>query len=147
MKLRFVVKRVDGNDDEVADTIQYLHHATFFDTAPKITTDYGDWWLVFDEHREPIAFAGMVPSTLGPGIGYLKRVGVLPEYRGQGLQRRLIRVREMRAKQHGWYRLVTDTTDNVPSANSLIKAGYRLFDPGAHWWGFAHSLYWTKNLR
>ena len=40
---------------------------------------------------------------------------------------------------------VTDTTDNISSANNLIRAGYRLFEPPWRW-AFQNSLYWTKVL-
>jgi hypothetical protein len=40
---------------------------------------------------------------------------------------------------------VTDTTDDVASANSLIKAGYTLYTP-AQPWALSNSLYWRKWL-
>lgn len=141
------IREVDGDDDEVADTIHYLHKLTFGDTAPPVVPEDGWWWLVFTEDKEPVAFAGLRTWQRHDGElqGYLNRVGVLEEHRGQGLQRKLIRVRERKAKKLGCVLTRTDTTDNPASGNSLINAGYRLYAP-EHPWAFPHSLYWRKSL-
>ena len=144
MASRYHIREVDGFDDDIAETLDILHDLCFGTTAPKVPYDYGHWWIAYCD-KEPVAFAGLTPSTMGEGIGYLKRVGVLPEHRGRGLHKRLTRVREARAKRNGWHQLITDTTDNVPSANNLIKAGYRLFRPQP--WAFERSLYWMKELQ
>jgi GNAT superfamily N-acetyltransferase len=70
---------------------------------------------------------------------------VLPEARGQGLQRRLIGARERHARALGMAWLVTDTYQNPASSNSLIAAGYRLYEP-AQPWGARGTLYWRKRL-
>jgi hypothetical protein len=41
--------------------------------------------------------------------------------------------------------VVSDTTDNIASANNFIRAGYRLFEPRVPW-GWASTLYWRKPL-
>jgi len=41
--------------------------------------------------------------------------------------------------------MISDTTDNVHSANNLIKAGYKLLEPSAPW-ANTDSLYWAKKL-
>jgi GNAT superfamily N-acetyltransferase len=140
--LSYKIREIDGGDN--ADILADIHKTCFKDTAKQVDYEQGYWWLAYND-KEPVAFAGITPSTLGFNTGYLKRVGVLPEHRGQGLQKRLIRVREARAKKQGWSRIVTDCTDNPASANSLYKAGYKMFTPT--WpWAFDNSLYWTKNL-
>jgi hypothetical protein len=63
-----------------------------------------------------------------------------------GLQRRLIRVREAWAKRNGYRWMISDTTDNVPSSNNLMRCGYKLIEPSAPW-ANDMSLYWTKRLR
>jgi hypothetical protein len=40
---------------------------------------------------------------------------------------------------------ITDTTDNVVSANSLISEGFKMFDPTEPW-AHSTSLYWRKPL-
>jgi GNAT superfamily N-acetyltransferase len=139
------IREVDGEDDDIADTLDELHDLCFLKDAPRVKYDYGHWWLAYCG-KDPVGFAGITPSSLGPGIGYLKRIGVLPEHRGQGLAARLTKARERCAKRNGWTRVITDTTDNVPSANNMIKAGYRLFEPPYGKWAFERSLYWTKEL-
>lgn len=106
----------------------------------------GHWWLVRDaDTKETVAFAGLTPAIYTPLTGYLKRVGVTREARGHGLQKKLLTVRERRARKNGWTTMITDTTDNPPSANSLIRAGYKIFEP-TYRWAFSHSIYWKKDL-
>lgn len=138
------IREVDGEDEDIAETLDALHDLCFMDAALRVKYDYGYWWIAYHD-REPVGFAGITPSTIGPGVGYLKRAGVLPAHRGHGLQRRLLKVRERKARELGWASIITDTTDNVPSANNLIRAGYRLFEPQP--WAFRSSLYWRKDLR
>lgn len=136
------IREVDGTD--AADILAELHGVCFDGEAPQADYDVGYWWMAYHD-REPIAFAGITPSQLGFNCGYLKRCGILPDYRGQGLQKRLIRVREAKAKRLGWSRIVTDCTNNPASANNLFRAGYKLFTP-KHYWFRESTLYWTKNL-
>jgi len=70
----------------------------------------------------------------------------MPIYRGLGLQRRLIRVREIAARRLGWRTMVSDTCDNAFSANNFIDAGYRMFEPSKPW-AVDGSCYWRKDLR
>ncbi len=138
----YCIREVDGTDEEIADTLRALHTLTFFDSAPPINPEVGHWWLAYCG-GDAVAFAGMRPSITLPSFGYLERVGVLPGHRGHGLQRRLLRCREARAKRNGWLGVISDTTDNVPSANNLIASGYRIFSPKAPW-SFSSAVYWRK---
>ena len=52
------IREVDGNDDDVADTLVELHQLTFLDAAPVPKFDQGHWWLAFCG-PEPVAFAGV----------------------------------------------------------------------------------------
>jgi GNAT superfamily N-acetyltransferase len=139
------IREVDGQDDDVADTLLDLHRLTFFESAPIPEFDVGHWWLVFRE-RAPIGFAGLISSTHAANAGYFCRVGVLREYRGRALQLRLMRAIEARARANGWSAIVSDTTNNIVSANNFIKAGYQLYQPD-HPWGWPHTLYWRKSTR
>lgn len=140
--MSYLIREVDGSDN--IDILAELHETCFRDEAEQADYDVGFWWLAYFE-KEPIGFAGLTPSQLGFNCGYLKRSGVLVEHQGHGLQKRLIRVREAKAKKLGWKRLVTDTTDNPASSNSLYRAGFKLFAP-AYPWAFDNTLYWTKTL-
>ena len=143
----YAIREVDASDDEVAETIRALNAEP--GTFPDLTDDELDgfncyWWLAY-LGKEPVGFAGMVPSQQWQNVGYLKRAGVSPAHRGHGLQRRFLKVRECRARRVGWSHLISETTDTVYSANNFIRAGYRLYEPKKPW-AFKNSLYWMKSL-
>ena len=141
------IREVDASDDDIAELIHELHDEVFGDSAPPVDPERGHWWLLYDVDgsREVAGFCGLTPTYSDPTIGYLKRAGVLPMHRGKGLQRRLVRVREARARRNGWTHIVTDTTDNPPSANNLISCGYRIYRPPQPW-GYPETIYWSKAL-
>lgn len=138
------IREVDGQDDDIADTLAELHRLTFFDGAPVPEFDWGHWWLAFHE-AQPVAFAGVVASTHACNAGYFSRVGVLRRHCGNALQLRLMRAVERRARHNGWTSVVSDTTDNVTSANNFIRAGYRLYRPTTPW-AWPNTLYWRKSI-
>ena len=144
MKQAYRTRRVDGSNDDIAETLRRLLDECFGDSAPQIDPGVGHRWLTY-YGREPVAFCGLHPSSKWLNTGYLYRVGVLPQHRGRGLQQRLIAVREAHARKLGWTHTITDTTENTPSANSLIRRGYVLYEP-AKPWGFPTALYWKKVL-
>lgn len=104
------------------------------------------WWLCRDGSKV-IGYCGLGTfMEEGKRCGFLSRSGILPEHRGKGLQRRMIRVREAAARKLGASHIITYTSDgNMPSANNLIATGYRLYSP-ANAWGLEHGLYFTKAL-
>lgn len=135
---------VDGQDEDIADTLTELHRLTFFDGACIPEFDRGHWWLAFHESM-PVAFAGVVASARACNAGYFCRVGVLRKHRGNALQLRLTRAMEGRARRNGWSCVVSDTTDNLASANNFIRAGYRLYLPQTPW-AWPNTLYWRKSI-
>ena len=140
----YQIREVDGHDDEITDTLCELHRMTFFDAACIPDFEQGYWWMAFHQAK-PIAFAGVVTSTHAANSGYLCRVGVLTQHCGRGLQLRLTRALETRSRRNGWSAIVSDTTDNVFSANNFIRGGYRLYQPVSPW-AWPHTLYWRKEL-
>jgi hypothetical protein len=138
------IREVDGQDDEIADTLADIHRLTFFNGASLPDFDWGHWWLAYHE-THPVAFAGLVQSTRAHNAGYICRVGVLKKYCGNRLQVRLMRAMELRARHNGWNCLVSDTTDNPASANNFIRAGYRLYLP-EYPWAYSNTLYWRKAI-
>jgi hypothetical protein len=136
------IREVDGQDDEISDMLAELHQLTFFDGATVPEFDWGHWWLAYRK-EVPVAFAGVVPSTHVRNAGYICRVGVLKEHCGNMLQLRLMRAMESRVRRNGWNCIVSDTTQNFPSANNFIRAGYRLYQP-QYPWAFPDTLYWRK---
>jgi GNAT superfamily N-acetyltransferase len=139
------IREVDGYDDDIADTLADLHRLTFFDGASVPAFDRGHWWLAYHETM-PVAFAGVIPSTRAFNAGYLSRVGVLKKHCGNGLQLRLMRALESRARHNGWNSIVSDTTENIASANNFIRAGYRLYQPQTPW-AWPNTLYWRKSIK
>jgi Acetyltransferase (GNAT) family len=139
------IREVDGQDDDISDTLAELHRLTFFDGAPVPEFDRGHWWLALHE-TEPVAFAGIVSSTHVCNAGYFCRVGVLRKHYGNRLQLRLMRALEARARLNGWGSVVSDTTDNLSSANNFIRAGYLLCRP-QNPWAWPNTLYWRKAIR
>ena len=104
------------------------------------------WWWLGTVDGVAVAFAGLTPTWADPRIGYLCRAGVVRDMRGHGIQKRLIRLRLLRARRLGMYSAVTDTTAaNLPSANSLISCGFRLYDPATRW-AADGALYWRRAI-
>jgi Acetyltransferase (GNAT) family len=138
------IREVDGDDDEISDSLADLHRLTFFGGAPIPAFDWGHWWLAY-HGTNPVAFAGLVPSTWAPNAGYFSRVGVLKRHCGQSLQLRLMRALELRARHNGWSSVVSDTTENIASSNNFIRAGYFLYQPPTPW-AWPNTLYWRKYI-
>lgn len=136
------IREVDGHDE--ADILSDLHKLTFFDGAPILDFSHGHWWLAYLD-AEPVAFAGVIPAVRAFNAGYFVRVGVLRKHCGNSLQLRFMRAIERKSRYNGWQQIVSDTTDNLSSANNFIKAGYRLYMP-EYPWGFPQTLYWRKRL-
>jgi GNAT superfamily N-acetyltransferase len=102
------------------------------------------FWAAYDNARI-IAFCGLdlLPDE---GAAFLCRAWVRPDRRGRGLQHRMIRLRERYARSIGVERLITYTAyGNCPSANSLIKCGFKMYNP-ANPWGLPQANYWYKVL-
>lgn len=126
------------------DAIACLQALALPDDAP-CDVRIGAWWLMHSERGDPIAFAGLRMSSRWSDCMYLCRAGVDPDWRGRGIQKRLIAVRERHAKSLGMAWLITDTTRNPASANSLMARGFRMYEPAAPW-GTRYTLYWRKRL-
>ena len=139
------IRAVDGHDEDVIDTLTEIHRLTFFDAAAVPDFEQGHWWLAY-QGAIPVGFAGVIPSTRAPNAGYFSRVGVLSSHCGNNLQLRFMRAVERQARRNGWNTVVSDTTDNLVSANNFIRAGFRLFQPKDPW-AWPHTLYWRKFLR
>jgi N-acetylglutamate synthase-like GNAT family acetyltransferase len=138
-----MLKRVDIRKQSSQDKLSRLQKVCLPYDQP-IDTNFGSWWIATKDGND-IGFAGLVRTVSWNDCGYLCRAGVVPDARGQGLQKQFIRVRLRQAKALGWKWVVTDTTDNPASANSLISTGFKLFQPTKPW-GFKNTLYWRRKL-
>jgi GNAT superfamily N-acetyltransferase len=140
----FAIRHADCRQSLTRLAIIDIHEECFGDEIDCPSLKEGYWWVVWDDDT-PVGFCCLRRAAATPGAGYLARSGVMPRARGYGLQKRLIAVREEKARALGLIRMVSDTTENVHSSNNLMACGYRLFDPMTRW-AFEHSLYWQKRL-
>lgn len=103
------------------------------------------WYWVGYLDKTPVAFCILAPSLRWADCVYLARAGVVFAFRGRGLQKRMILIRERLARKQGYKWAVTDTAENPASANSLISRGYKLYEPKDPW-GLSTAIYWRKRL-
>ena len=104
--------------------------------------DYGRFLVV--RHRgQPVACGGV--KRLDDRTGEIKRLYVVPEYRGRGIGRELLESLESVARRFGWEAVRLDTGDNQEAALKLFtSSGYVAIDdynanPYARYW-FEKSL-------
>ena len=142
MKIR--IKKVDIRQEPNRTVILYLQKKILPSDTP-YKPDRGHWWIAYDENDKPVGFAGLVRSIKWTDTGYLCRAGVLDGFTGHGLQKRLIQVRQAQARKLGWNWLITDTTANPASSNSLINAGFKIYTPGQPW-SFRNAIYWKYKV-
>jgi GNAT superfamily N-acetyltransferase len=138
------IRAADGQNEDVADILTELHSLVFFDAAAMPDFAQGHWWLAY-RGDIPVGFAGVVASAHAPNAGYFSRVGVVRRHRGHKLQLRFLRTAEAQVRRNGWHAVVSDTTDNLFSANNFIRAGYQLYEPKFEW-AWPRTLYWRKSL-
>lgn len=127
------------------DIVKELHAKIFpLDTFYEHKNSF--YWLAY--HKEtPVGFAQL--TILNKEIAYLSRAGLLPEVRGKGLHKRLVKVREIFARKKGIERLITYTLNtNMYSAVTLSKHGYMLYVPENEYAGKTgkETLYFIKYL-
>ena len=137
------IQRVDTRLDSVQTRLSVLQKKCLPYDKP-YDTNHGYWWIATQDGVD-CAFAGLVCSPWWSDCGYLIRCGVVPDMRGQGLQKKFIRVRIRQAKALGLRWLITSTFDNPASANSLISCGFKMFDP-TNPWMTKHTSYWRLKL-
>lgn len=117
--------------------VSVLDAETFPGDDP-VGTDCAAWWIAWDGDT-PAGFAG---ARAHEGGVFLVRCGVSSEYRGAGVQRRLIRARCKWAKGRGVVYTYT-LPQNHRSANNLIACGFRAYRPQYQWAG-SEVCYWAK---
>lgn len=136
MKPAIAIRRTD---DELL--VEWLHSKCFgdeFDRSPKNV-----YWVAWDG-KVPVGFCYLRPR--GHGEVFLARAGVLHEYRGLGLHKRLIRVRLRWCKANGYKSAVTYAHHrNYQSCRNLLDCGLELYMPS---WDYAGEgfCYFCKAL-
>lgn len=104
------------------------------------------WWFAYVD-GERAGFACLTRGFKVKHLGYLAWAGVMPKYRGRGIQRLLIRARLKQAKTLGLQRVITYTLRSNPaSSNNLIKEGFQLYMPSPGWNMGRDALYWRRKL-
>lgn len=144
--MRFYSKYIN-NVEENLDTLNKCEKDIFGTIYMKDPAKLeSDWWICYCDGE----IAGFCGITFYPKIqkpaAFLCLSGVYKEYRGFGLQRRFIKIRENFAAKNGYNRVITYTSyDNIPSANNLIRSGYLLYIPPQEW-GVRHGLYFERYI-
>jgi GNAT superfamily N-acetyltransferase len=88
-----------------------------------------NWFIGCDGVRSAAYCAWKIVDHDGP-IGFHYRGGVMPDWRGHGLQREMFRLREAEMREQGIARAVTYTdADGAASMRNLIAEGYRPYAP------------------
>ena len=122
-----------------------LQYTTLPYDDPLIPTEKGRWWGVFDTGTL-VGYGSMMDARYWREASYLSRAGVLKSHRGQGIHRRLIKIRIRVSQKLKKECIISDCTpDNIHSANSLILCGFTLYRPNTPW-ALPNSLYWRKKL-
>jgi GNAT superfamily N-acetyltransferase len=112
-------------------------------------------WLIGREGPIPAAYCAWKPVEHdGINVGFHYRAGVLPAFRGQHLQRQMIRLREQAMRAAGLTAAVSYTdADAAASMRNLIAEGYRPYAPtpsttlsGIGRLGRVGFVHWRKNL-
>jgi GNAT superfamily N-acetyltransferase len=133
--------RVDHADKVLIDL-----QAEIFPADTPAPVSVGEWFLAVDDDGAAVAFAGMVPVKSWAGVWYLNRCGVLPAWRGQGLQRRLIHARVRRANRFMAPAVISATMPwNVRSTANLLACGFGPYWPDRPW--LEGGCYWVRWLR
>ncbi len=139
------IKKISSNKQKLA--MRELQLICLPADTPITCSPKGCAMAVYDEETM-VAFALARQSVGYQKTMYLARVGVHPDYRGRGLQKKLIELREGWARKKGFTHSITDTTnESVASMRSLLAAGYRPFWPQlVKPWALKESVYWKKKL-
>jgi len=119
-----LVFRPDKPNYDNLEKIKFLEKLTFPTDQPYERHSACYWWGFFSG-KEMIGYAGLDPNRTR---GFLCACGILPKYRGLGLQKKAIVLRTKYAKKIGLSCVHTYTSsDNFPSICSLLKCGYIMF--------------------
>ena len=95
--------------------------------------------------RDPVGCAAL--RELSAGVWEVKRVFVLPEYRGGGISRQIMERLEQLATEKGAKRLVLETSNAIPEAVALYtNMAYRIISNFGPYEGRETSLCFGKDL-
>lgn len=121
---------------ELAERYDFLDDGTG-NFRPEDVSGHGAAFLVGRVNGVAIACGALKPML--PGVGELKRIFVTPEYRGNGVGRKLLKALEERGKNFGYSTLRLETGVRQPESLRLYEAaGFQRipnFEPhvGSEW--------------
>lgn len=123
------IKRISKSEIHLVQGLDYLIFGAAECTAEIEEYNETIWWVAFEE-GQPVAFTGALIYSHEGRCMQLQRTGVLPAYRGQGLQKKLIRARlaYARRKKVKWVHTYVISW-NCPSLNSLVRTGFTFYTP------------------
>ena len=109
-------------------------------TLPAFYTDRGGELLIAQVEGHAIACIAYRTASDDPAACEIKRLFVLPGYRGQGVSRRLVAATIERAIVRGYTRAILDTdTANMPQALALYQSfGFHEYAPRQGALAFLH---------
>jgi GNAT superfamily N-acetyltransferase len=113
-----------------------------------------NWFIGWDDTAASCYCAWKTVAHAGMPVGFHYRAGVLPGYRGHGLQRQMLHLREAAMRQEGLRKAVTYTdADAAASMRNLVAEGYLPYAPtpattlsGLGRMGRVGFVHWEKNL-
>jgi GNAT superfamily N-acetyltransferase len=150
MEMTIKIRQISSNDLYLVEGLDTLCFGDTKDQATKEEYERATWWIAYDGET-PIAFTGcFIHDDVWMGM---ERSGVLPAYRGKGLQKKLIRTRLAYARRHKVVTVYTYVcSENHASVNSLFSQGFKSYTPV---WAYAGDhpdedcvfLYLLKTLK
>lgn len=119
-------------------------HSDVFEFDSFCENSDNQYWVIRTENKFPAGFC--ILTKLSDDIAFLSRSGVLKKYRGNKLQKRMIRTREKYARKMGFKSVITYTKiHNIKSSVSLQKSGYMMYKP-EYEYADKDCIYWIKVL-
>jgi len=100
-----------------------------------------DWWVFVSDNK----IVGYCGCSFIDKICIFVRAWVHKDYRGNGLQKKMIRLR-LKSAYDCYIAITYTTTDNYPSANNLISQVFKLYSPEYAYAG-RQMLYFQKELK
>lgn len=118
--------------------IAYLDSQLFPEDEPIENWQNSEWWIGYHK-GEIISYCSL--KCMGDYV-YLNRAGVLDEFQGNGIQKKMIKKRLDWCKANNIKYAITYTSHlNSASINSLIGMGFKAYRPNNMWAG-SEFLYW-----
>ncbi len=102
--------------------------------------------------KYPACYCAWKPVEFkGSTVAFLYRAGVMPEFRGQGLQQKMIAIRENQIHHHRDIDFIITCTavDNMASISSMQKSGYKIYSPSNGKLpdvAYEPSIHWYKEI-